>query len=221
MNEKILDDEYKRRLNLTDLHFKQYRPVTSPISEHITSMKQHFKGDGKVFTGSFKYNQDPLLVKPTIKDIIRGGTIDRVFSKTILHETDQLRCSDGIIMPAAFLSLMNTQERTQALKLLRKGLLIVSICTAPGYFSKHNQRVEYIKEQIMVADPSSVVFCQGSPRNSENKPQVNKHVQKFFCQVIKFSDTDDDSVKVPYWILQKLGIREGQPICVQIPRKPG
>ena len=73
----------------------------------------------------------------------------------------------------------------------------------------------------MVADPSSVVFCQGSPRNSEDKPQVNKHVQKFFCQVIKFSETDDDSVKVPYWILQKLGIREGQPICVQIPRKPG
>ena len=108
MNEKILDDEYKRRLNLTDIHFKQYRPLTSPISEHITSMKQHFKGDGKVFTGSFKYNQDPLLVKPTIKDIIRGGTIDRVFSKTMLHETDQLRCSDGIIMPAAFLSLMNT-----------------------------------------------------------------------------------------------------------------
>ena len=156
--EKILDDDHKRRLNLTDLHFKQYKPVASPISDHITSMKQHFNGDGKIFTGSFKYNQDPLLVKPTIKDIIRGGTIDRVFSKTIVHETDQLRCSDGIIIPSASLSLMNSQERTQALKLLRKGLLIVQICTAPGYFSKHNKKVENIKEKMIIADPSSMVF---------------------------------------------------------------
>ena len=64
-----------------------------------------------MYTGSFKYNQDPFLVKPTIKDIVKGGTIDRVFSKTVIHETDLLRCSDGIILPKTFLSLLNTEEK--------------------------------------------------------------------------------------------------------------
>ena len=54
--ESMLDEATKRKLNLSDMHFTIYKPTTSPIMDHITKMKQHFKGDGKVYTGSFKYN---------------------------------------------------------------------------------------------------------------------------------------------------------------------
>ena len=101
---------------------------------------------------------------------MKGGTIDRVFSKTVIHETDLLRCSDGIILPKSFLSLFNTEEKNQALKLLRKGLLIVSVCSAPGYFSKQNKRAEKFQEQVIATDPSHLVFNQGSPRDDETEP---------------------------------------------------
>ena len=97
----------------------------------------------------------------------------------------------------------------------------MSVCSAPGYFSRQNKRAEKLLEQVIATDPSHLVFNQGSPRDDDTEPVVNKHVEKMSCQVLKFNEIDDDAVKVPLWMLQRLCIREGQPLCVQIHRKPG
>ena len=73
----------------------------------------------------FKYAQEPILYKPMIKDIVHGGTYDRIFSKTVTFKIDELRCSDGIILPRSFLDMMDHRQRAQALSLFDRGLLIV------------------------------------------------------------------------------------------------
>ena len=73
----------------------------------------------------------------------------------------------------------------------------------------------------MAADPSTLTFNQGSPRDNGKQPNVNRHIEKLSCHVLKFVEEDTDSVKVPQWLLQRLRVRAGQPLCVQIHRKPG
>ena len=72
---------------------------------------------------------------------------------------------------------------------------------------------------MIPTDPSSTLFHQGSPRDTESK--VNKHITKLSCSVINFVDFDDDTVKVPKWILNRLKLKVGQPLCVQLHKKPG
>lgn len=71
---------------------------------HISKMKGYCKD-------KFRFDQAPILYKPTIRDIVFGGTYDRVFSKTVTYKINQLRCSDGIILPRSFLDLMGTKQR--------------------------------------------------------------------------------------------------------------
>ena len=89
------------------------------------------------------------MFKPMIKDMIHGGTYDRVFSKTVAYKSQELRCSNGIIMPRQFLDLMSAKQKEIALKLSEQGLLIVSICSATTYFSKQNKLVKQAKTQTV------------------------------------------------------------------------
>ena len=64
-----------------------------------------------------------------------------------------------------------------------------------------NKRAEKFQEQVIATDPSHLVFNQGSPRDDDTEPQVNKHIDKMYCQILKFGEVDDDAVKVPPWML--------------------
>ena len=54
--EKTLDEENKKKLGLSENHFRDYKTTSSPINDHIAQMKKHFKGEGHVYTGTFKFN---------------------------------------------------------------------------------------------------------------------------------------------------------------------
>lgn len=59
-----------------------------------------------------------MLFKPTIKDILHGSTFNRVFSKTVAYKINEMRCSDGIVLPQSFLDFMDVKQRNQALSLM-------------------------------------------------------------------------------------------------------
>lgn len=123
-----------------DIHVTRYLKEqeearkSSPNETPISRMRNYCSGGT-----SFKYDQEPVLFKPMIKDIIHGGTYDRVFSKTATFKSKELRCSDGLVMPKQFLDLMSTKQREQAFRLFDKGLLVVSICSATTFFSRQNK----------------------------------------------------------------------------------
>lgn len=93
----------------------------------------------------FRFTQEPILFKPLIKDIVHGGSYDRVFSKTASYKNDPLRCSGGIVMPSQFLDLMSPKQKAQAMALFEKGLLVVQICSATTYFSKKHKQLKEAK----------------------------------------------------------------------------
>lgn len=62
-----------------------------------------------ICSGQPRFNQEPILFKPLIKDIVHGGSYDRIFSKTMTYKSDMLRCSGGIVMPSSFLDLLTVK----------------------------------------------------------------------------------------------------------------
>ena len=136
------NDIFVRRYQ-NDMNAAQRGGYNSPIGK-----MKNYCGDSKVP----KYDQEPVLFKPMIKDIVHGATIDRVFSKTVTFKNHELRCSDGVILPRSFLELMEPKQRAQALALFEKGYLIVQICSATTFFSKRNKQLREAKSKLIQSD---------------------------------------------------------------------
>ena len=66
---------------------------------------------------SLRQSQEPVVYKPLVRDIVHGGTYDRVFFRTVTYKNDKLRCSGGVVMPKAFLEMMSPDQRNQAMAL--------------------------------------------------------------------------------------------------------
>ena len=142
---------------LSDIHMMWYRNDREAEAKQQAKMKKlspdsqisRMKGYCGDNTPIFKYEQEPVLYKPMIKDIVHGGTCDRVFSKTVTFKKNELRCSDGIVLPENFLDLMDVKQRNQAMALYERGLLVVSICSATTFFSKRNKQLKETKKKFI------------------------------------------------------------------------
>ena len=91
------------------------------LSPNSFGKMKAYCGDQKVP----KFDLEPVVFKPMIKDIVHGATFDRVFSKTVTFKKNELRCSDGVVLPLSYLDLMDPKARIQALNLFEEGLLVV------------------------------------------------------------------------------------------------
>jgi hypothetical protein len=104
-----------------------------------------------------KYSQDPVLFKPTIYDVVHGGKLERVFSKTIAFKTQELSCSSGIFVPRAFLGFFDKRERKRALQMIDQGLFIVTLYSASSYFSKTYQEELKSISTYVPSDPTRLI----------------------------------------------------------------
>lgn len=129
---------------------------------------------------------------------------------------------------------MEVKQRCQALELFKQGLLIVQVCSATTYFSKRNKQLKQAKSRLIQSDvcrqyyPDEVTQAEGlSPKScvqasseSQQKRRPNAPL-KLFMSVIQLSSEDRDSVKLPFWAISALGMLEGQPLTVSLPKWPG
>ena len=127
---------------LGDIHVMRY------LKDMEAAKKQKLEA-GLTDDSGPKYTQEPILFKPMIRDMLHGGTLDRVFSKAVAYQTETLRCSDSIMIPSTYLDLLEPKQQAQARALLEKGLLIVSICSATTFFSKRNKIVKEAKSKYV------------------------------------------------------------------------
>ena len=74
------------------------------------------------------------LVKPKVSDLIKGSTIERIFSRCVPFNMNELKCSDGIYVPESFLNVLPIKERREALTLFKKGILVVKLSTPTQFF---------------------------------------------------------------------------------------